>query len=188
MLGTAAAAGAAALFSTGTAKAATAATTKAAGTDPAGAARSSDRARRAPVPPGVYAITKPHDRLLTLDDREGPVIVLPPDGEPGFQEWQLESLSNGNVTLRNLRHGTYASYEGDPSVNKLVVGRPTPTEWALYQSAEPRRFHVVVPGGPIDGTELALDLSLLLIYPPRTALRPLRLDDRDQAWGFQFHE
>lgn len=188
MLGTAAAAGAAALFSAGAAKAATTRPPDPMPMGASGAAKPSAGTLRAPVPPGVYAISKPRDQLLTLEAPEGPVIVLPPIGEPGVQEWSLRSLSNGNVTLQNLREGTYAGYEGAPQVNKPVVGRPTPTEWVLRQSAEPFAFHVVVPGGPIDGIELALDLSLLLIYPPRTALRPYRPEDQRQAWRFEFHE
>ncbi|MFJ9949696.1 hypothetical protein [Kitasatospora sp. NPDC091207] len=47
---------------------------------------------------------------------------------------------------------------------------------------------MVVPGGPIDGVELALDLSLLRIFPPRLALRPLAVNDQRQAWKFEFHE
>lgn len=199
-LGTVAAAGVATLFTAGAAKAATAGTTRSATTgstttETAGAAKTgaagatrSAAAQRAAVPSGVYAITKPRDQLLTLDDPTGPVIVLPPAGQPGIQEWEVRSLPNGNVTLRNLRQGTYASYEGDPYPNRLVTGRPTPTEWVLRQSAEPFAFHVVVPGGPVDGVELVLDLSLLLIYPPRAALRPYEPSNQRQAWRFEYHE
>ncbi|WP_328915900.1 MULTISPECIES: hypothetical protein [unclassified Streptomyces] len=199
-LGTVAAAGAAALFTAGTAKAATAgmtrsATTGSTTTEAAGAAKTgtaeatrSASAQRAAVPSGVYAITRPRDQLLTLDNPDGPVIVLPPVGQPGVQEWEVRSLPNGNVTLRNLREGTFAGYEGDPYPNRPVIGRRTPTEWALRQSAVPFAFHVVVPGGPVDGVELVLDLSLLLIYPPRTALRPIEPTNQGQTWRFEYHE
>ncbi|MFE9636792.1 hypothetical protein [Streptomyces sp. NPDC006463] len=146
----------------------------------------------APVPNGIYTITRPNEQLLTLlegaSEPKTPVVLLPPTGKPGEQEWQLERLSNGNFTIRNLRSETYVSYDGDPETNKPVVGYPEPREWALYQSAEPHTFHVVVPGGPIDGVELALDLSLLRIFPPRIALRPLDVSDRSQAWTFEFME
>ncbi|KJY24378.1 hypothetical protein VR46_42485 [Streptomyces sp. NRRL S-444] len=144
-------------------------------------------------------MTRPREQLLTLLDGASepktPVVLLPPTGNPGEQEWQLEKLSNGNCTIRNgictirnLRSETYVSYDGDPETNKPVVGYPEPREWALYQSDQPHTFHVVVPGGPVDGVELALDLSLLRIFPPRIALRPLDVSDRSQAWTFEFME
>jgi len=37
----------------------------------------------------------------------------------------------------------------------------------LWQHADMLVVSVVVPGGPIEGNELALDLSLLRIFPPR---------------------
>ncbi|MFG2987396.1 hypothetical protein ACGFYQ_40295 [Streptomyces sp. NPDC048258] len=146
----------------------------------------------ASVPNGTYTIARPGEQLLTMDggssEPKTPVVLLPPTGTPGEQEWQLEVLSNGNCTIRNLRSETYLSFDGDPEMNKPVVGFPEPREWALYQSTQPHTFHVVVPGGPIDGQELGLDLSLLNIFPPRIALRPLDVDDQDQAWTFQFME
>lgn len=146
----------------------------------------------APVPSGTYQITRPGEQLLTMEggasEPKTPVVVLPPTGTPGEQEWQLEVLSNGNCTIRNLGSETYLSFDGEPEVNKPVVGYPEPREWALYQSAQPFAFHVVVPGGPVDGEELALDLSLLRIFPPRVALRPLEVQDQRQAWRLQFME
>ncbi|MFJ3519868.1 RICIN domain-containing protein [Streptomyces sp. NPDC090131] len=146
----------------------------------------------APVPNGAYMITRPGEQLLTMEggssEPKTPVVLLPPTGNPGEQEWQLKELSNGNYTIRNIRSGTYLSFDSDPEPNKPVVGFPEPREWALYQSAQPHTFHVVVPGGPVSGTELALDLSLLRIFPPRTALRPLDPSNQRQAWTFQFME
>ncbi|KQV13670.1 hypothetical protein [Kitasatospora sp. Root107] len=142
----------------------------------------------APVPTGVYAITKPGEQMLTLQEGKGDAVILPPTGEPGEQEWQVEALGNGNVHIRNLKHGTYLGYGDEPNVNAPVKGSTEMCEWALYQSAQPFTFHVVVPGGPIDGAELALDASLLRIFPPRTALRPLEVGDQRQAWRFEFRE
>ncbi len=146
----------------------------------------------APVPNGVYAISRPNEQLLTLlgGAREpgAQVVVLPPTGNPGEQEWQVEGLSNGNVTIRNLRSGTYLGYDGAPEKMKLLGGFEEPREWALRQSSEPFTFHIVVPGGPVEGTELAADLSLLLVFPPLTALMPLEGGNVGQAWRFQFHE
>lgn len=140
------------------------------------------------TPNGVFSITKQREQFLTLNGAKEPAVVLPPTGRPGDQEWHVESLSNGNVTIKNLRHETYLSYDGVAEVNKMLRGSSQATEWRLQQSAEPFMFHVVVPGGPIDGYELAADLSLLRIFPPMTALRPLEVDNPGQAWRFTFHE
>jgi hypothetical protein len=137
-------------------------------------------------------ITRPGEQLLTLLDGSSepktPVVLLPPTGNPGEQEWQVEVLKNGNCTIRNLRGKTYLGFDGDPEPNKPICGFPDAREWALYQSAEPFTFHIVVPGGPIDGEELAVDLSLLRIFPPRIALRPLEVSNMRQAWRLQFME
>ncbi|MFD5916675.1 hypothetical protein ACFVYP_01620 [Kitasatospora sp. NPDC058201] len=142
----------------------------------------------APVPDGVYAIGKPEEQLLTLQEAKEFVVVLPSTGGPGEQEWEVAAQSNGNVVVKNLRHGSFLGLEGRPEVNQQVVGAAEPFEWVLYQAAEPYSFHVVLPGGPVDGEELALDLSVLRIFPPRTALRPLDVEDQAQTWSFRFHE
>ncbi|WRZ93630.1 hypothetical protein OHB54_34075 [Streptomyces sp. NBC_01007] len=145
-----------------------------------------------PVPNGIYSITRPGEQLLTVmggsSEPKTPVVLLPPTGNPGEQEWQLESLANGNCTMRNLRSQTYLAFDADPEINKPIGGFSEPREWALYQSAQPGTFHIVVPGGPVDGEELALDLSLLRIFPPRLALRPLDVNNARQAFRFQFME
>lgn len=146
----------------------------------------------APVPNGVYAITRPYENLLTLlggsEQPGAQAVILPPNGNPGEQEWEVAALDNGNVTIRNLRSQTYLGYHGDPDPNEILGGYAEPREWRLQQSAEPYTFHVVVPGGPVDGSELAADLSLLRIFPPLTALRPLDVNDVRQAWRFEGHE
>ncbi|MGW2050899.1 hypothetical protein ACWCPF_37880, partial [Streptomyces sp. NPDC001858] len=84
----------------------------------------------APVPNGVYMIARPGEQLLTMlegsSQPKTPVVLLPPTGNPGEQEWQLEVLSNGNCTIRNLRSETYLSFDGAPETNKPVVGYPEP--------------------------------------------------------------
>ncbi|MGW4898449.1 hypothetical protein ACWEQL_40370 [Kitasatospora sp. NPDC004240] len=141
-----------------------------------------------PVHDGVYAIAKSDEQLLTLQAGKEFVVLLPPTGEPGEQEWQVSGVANGNVVIKNLRHGSYIGLDGPVEENQQVRGTAEPFEWVLRQSAERFTFHVVVPGGPVDGRELALDLSVLDIFPQRTALRPLEVNDQGQAWLFQFHE
>ncbi|MFI9329385.1 hypothetical protein ACIGZJ_17795 [Kitasatospora sp. NPDC052868] len=142
------------------------------------------------VPSGTYGINKPDEQLLSLPGPAENVVLLPPtEGELEAQSWEVEELDNGNVVLRNQRHRSYAGYEGDPKENSEVVGSPEPREWELRPAGHPDifRFHVVVPGGPVGGTELALDLSVLDIAPQRIALRPLDVHDEQQAWGFLIH-
>ncbi|MER7708802.1 hypothetical protein ABTX81_38740 [Kitasatospora sp. NPDC097605] len=142
----------------------------------------------APVHNGVYAIAKPDEELLTLQTAKEFVVVLPPTGEPGEQDWEVTGCDNGNVVIRNVRHGAYVGLDGPPEVNQQVRGVTEEFEWALYQAAEPLSFHVVLPGGPVDGHELALDLSVLDIFPQRTALRPLEGRDQRQAWLFRLRD
>ncbi|MGW0885561.1 hypothetical protein [Streptomyces sp. NPDC002671] len=142
----------------------------------------------APVPNGVYAIARPHEQLITLMEPKDLALVLQPTGNPGEQEWQVEGRSDGTVLIKNLRHGTFLTYDDEPNVNEMLMGSTEPRPWALYQAAEPFNFHIVVPGGPIDGCELALDISLLRIFPPRLALRPLEVSDQRKAWRFESHE
>jgi len=143
-------------------------------------------------PNGVYAISKQGEQLLTLEGGSAqpgtPVFLLPPTGQPGEQEWIVEVKPGSICTIRNLRSNTYVSYDGRPEENKPIEGYPEAREWVLQPTPEPFSFLVVVPGGPIDGRELVLDLSLLRIFPPRTALRPKEGDDMRQAWKFQFRE
>ena len=142
----------------------------------------------APIPNGVYAITKRDEQLITLMEPKDLALLLPPTGNPGEQEWEVEGRSDGTILIKNLRHGTFLTYDNDPNVNEMIMGSTEPRPWALYQAAEPQTFHIVVPGGPIDGYELALDMSLLRIFPPRLALRPLEVADQRQAWRFESHQ
>ncbi|MFB6889102.1 hypothetical protein ACFCX4_07275 [Kitasatospora sp. NPDC056327] len=142
----------------------------------------------APVHDGVYAIAKPDDQLLTLQAAEEFVVLLTPAGEPGEQEWEVSGLDDGNVVIRNLRHGGYVGPNGPVEEDQQIRGTAEPFAWALRRAAERFTFHVVVPGGPVDGHELALDLSVLDIFPQRTALRPLDVTDQQQAWHLRFHE
>jgi hypothetical protein len=146
----------------------------------------------APVPNGVYAIARPQDQLLTLmggsKESGEPVVLLPPTGNPGEQEWEVQGVGDATVTIRNLKNRMYVGFDGDPKPNSQVSGCSEPQEWTLLQILDSQVFHIVAPGGPVDGEELALDLSLLRIFPPRLALRPLEASNPRQAWTFEFHE
>lgn len=139
----------------------------------------------APIPNGVYAITKQYEQLITLMEPKDLAVLLPPTGEPGQQEWEVEGRSDGTILIKNLQHGTYLTYDNDPNINEMIMGSTEPRPWAIYPAGQPFTFHIVVPGGPIDGYELALDMSMLRIFPPRLALRPLDVNDQRQAWRFE---
>ncbi|MEV0372920.1 hypothetical protein AB0I10_24370 [Streptomyces sp. NPDC050636] len=145
-----------------------------------------------PVPNGVCAIARPGEQLLTLQGGSPPpgtpVALLRPTGNPGEQEWRVAGLGNGTCTIRSLSSETYLGFEGEPEPNKPIRGFPEPCEWALHRSSSPRTLYIAVPGSPIDGPEFVVDLSLLKIFPPRIALRPLDVDNPHQAWTFEFHE
>ncbi|WP_395297446.1 hypothetical protein ACF9IK_31375 [Kitasatospora hibisci] len=141
-----------------------------------------------PVHDGVYAIAKPDEQLLTLQAAKEFVVLLAPTGEPGEQDWEVSGVANGNVVIKNLRHDSYIGLDGPAEVNQQARGTVEPFEWELRQAAQRFAFHIVVPGGPVEGRELALDLSVLDIFPQRTALRPLEAYDQAQAWLFQFRE
>ncbi|MFI5647567.1 hypothetical protein [Kitasatospora sp. NPDC051705] len=142
------------------------------------------------VPSLIYGISKSDERLLSLLGPKEHVVLLPgTEGELEAQSWEVEELDNGNVLLRNERHRTFAGYDGDPRENAEVVGSYEPREWRLRPVSHPddSRYHVVVPGGPVGGVELTLDLSVLDIAPQRIALRPLDAHDQQQVWDFLIH-
>jgi hypothetical protein len=145
----------------------------------------------ASIPNGVYTLGKFQEQALTLfgglSEPRTQAVVLP-DERRAEQQWQLESTgSNGTVTIKNIMGGSFLGHDGDPNVNEMVFGYGQPREWEL-RPTERGRFHIVVPGGPVDGSELVLDLSLLRIYPPMVALRPLQAENVDQTWMFQPRE
>ncbi|KAH9988927.1 hypothetical protein BJV77DRAFT_1019209 [Russula vinacea] len=93
--------------------------------------------------------------------------------------------SPGTYTIINREISL--SYEGVPGRHTHVCGFQThpPREWTLYEAAEPRSYHVVVPGPLVDGgKKLAFDRSPLLIIPPFTELTYLDREDQKQAWTF----
>ncbi|CAL9671132.1 RICIN domain-containing protein [Streptomyces sp. enrichment culture] len=144
------------------------------------------------VEPGTYTIAIDGDLRLTLlggyPDVRTQIVLLPADDSltpEKTQQWEVAVLDNGNITLRNAASGTYLGHDGDPNDQEAVFGHPEPTEWqVLAVDDEEGGFHLVVPGGPIDGDELAVDLHPLRIFPPLAGLTPLREGEGSQAWFF----
>ncbi|KDQ14072.1 hypothetical protein BOTBODRAFT_175176 [Botryobasidium botryosum FD-172 SS1] len=142
------------------------------------------------IPNGLYTIGKYEpSQLITLLSDDKMAVFLPPIGNPGEREWVVQRSRDGAHTIEHPKSGKYLSFEGDPEVNKPIIVADQPKEWELRQSARPQTFHLVVPGGPVQGDqELALDLSLLRIFPPQLALRPLNQSNDREAWHFQSRE
>ncbi|MGW6718053.1 hypothetical protein [Streptomyces sp. NPDC054995] len=148
----------------------------------------------ASVDSGTYTFKRPrHDadiRLTLVEGSSEPGTTVGLDGPtdvPGEQHWSLERLANGNCTIRSVEGGTYLSFEGDPKAEKPVVGLPEPREWELlplFPGHENHIVHVVVPGGPVDGEVLAMDLPVWQqpFIPTPLAITPFR-DDVKQAWA-----
>ncbi|MEV6169438.1 hypothetical protein AB0L99_14580 [Streptomyces sp. NPDC051954] len=131
----------------------------------------------APLRNGLYTISRYRRQLLTLEEAEGAVVILPPNSGGG-QAWEVETLANGHTTIRNVKEGSYLGYGGSRQAYQPVVGNAVPVEWSLHEAVY--GYHVVVPG-----TALALDGSRLLIHPPRTDLTALRSQDPAQVWQFR---
>ncbi|KAF8481654.1 hypothetical protein DFH94DRAFT_403677 [Russula ochroleuca] len=139
------------------------------------------------LPNGLYTISKEQRELATLQSvKPGTDVVLQPSNPDEFpdQRWEVRRTPKGTYTIIN--RGNSLSFEGEPEIDKLVRGYPDrpPREWSLYKAAERNAYYVVVPGGPVDGRELAFDESALLIVPPRTWLTHLDVEDQKQAWVF----
>ncbi|MFC0601159.1 RICIN domain-containing protein [Streptomyces palmae] len=132
---------------------------------------------------GIYTLSHAPEQNLTLmfgSDRPGTQVnVMPPSGAPGDQDWEVRRTEDGAYTLRNVKSGTYAGFDGHPEADDPIRGFPEPRTWHLLPAEEPGTFFLTVPGPTGD---LALDVSPLLIYPPLAVLRPLDKGDTSQSW------
>ncbi|KAF8481655.1 hypothetical protein DFH94DRAFT_732202 [Russula ochroleuca] len=137
---------------------------------------------------GLYTIRKAPELATLQSVKPGTDVVLRPasDDPREFpdQRWVVKKTPNGTHTIVNRENSL--SFEGKPERHTRVRGYPNhpPREWVLYKAAEPNTYFVVVPGGPVDGKELAFDRSPLLIIPPFTELTYLNVEDQEQAWEF----
>jgi len=137
-----------------------------------------------PVPNGTYSIiTKKYEPMAETYATEltaGPgspinLVHKIEVGHEGEQQWIVENTRDGNATIRNQRSGLYLSYRGQPEDGLQAAVLPEKREWHIQQAAELNVFHIVVPGGPVGGHELAYGVSLHSMSPPLTALRNLQV-------------
>ncbi|MFJ8086266.1 RICIN domain-containing protein [Streptomyces sp. NPDC096205] len=143
----------------------------------------------APVTSGTYVIANEADLRLTLlggyADVRTQVVLLPPDelGMEKAQQWQVEVLDSGNVTLRNVASGTYMGYDHDSYDWEVVFGYLEPDEWQLREvTTGDGGVQLVVADGPDDGSTVAVGLHKLGVFPPLAGLRPADQDDFTQVW------
>ncbi|KDQ12668.1 carbohydrate-binding module family 13 protein [Botryobasidium botryosum FD-172 SS1] len=138
------------------------------------------------IPNVLYHIQKPGGSFIAfLGAAEGAPAVLLPASSPKDQEWRAQRSPDGGYTFKNAQTGKFLGFKGPPHVNEPIIATDEPKGWELRQSNEPSTFFLVVPGGPVDGDELIVDLSTILIEPPRLALRPWHSDNNTAAWQLQ---
>ncbi|NUT46979.1 MAG: hypothetical protein HOV94_06590, partial [Saccharothrix sp.] len=143
---------------------------------------------RAAVPDGVYGITFRGEEESSLtqesDDPGSPTVLLPPLGEPGYQEWALVRDSRTTQIIRNVRNGLYLGLNGgQPGDHRLVVVSANPFSWHVRTGSTPDRVTITVPGN----VGYRLDRSPLLVHPPQVDIQ-LPRNDGSQEWELTPHE
>ncbi|KAF9170008.1 hypothetical protein BGX21_008861 [Mortierella sp. AD011] len=128
---------------------------------------------------GIYIISGPLGQLAD----SGTVVTVLPEQQDA-PRWKVEEMSNGFVYISNPESGKYLSYH-DPHDEARIILDVDPKEWQLRQGQEPNSYKIVAPGGPVDGFELAIDVSRILIFPPLAALRSY---EYAQPWSFVSQE
>jgi hypothetical protein len=53
-------------------------------------------------------------------------------------QWIVQDVSDGGITLRNLKNNNYVGVEGEPREGEAIVGRVTPTEFHVEPTDEPQ--------------------------------------------------
>ncbi|KAK9761549.1 hypothetical protein K7432_013474 [Basidiobolus ranarum] len=141
------------------------------------------------VPNGVYSIVRPQSQLITAQEGSptSPASLLPPTGNPGEQEFEISRNLDGTVSIQNIRSRLYLSSKN--VVNSLITLETQPKSWILSPGIGPSNYVIRLPGGPVDGQILVIDISLLRIFPPRLALRPFSPENvQRQQFRFERHE
>ncbi|MFE9751111.1 hypothetical protein ACFYOT_39915 [Saccharothrix saharensis] len=138
---------------------------------------------------GVYgaAFYGDEDALLTDESGEAgtPVVLRPPLGEPGYQEWAIDSSGDDTCTIRNVRSGHYLTPAAAAvRPHQLVLVDTRPFEWQVRISSQADRVFI---SAPLPDGELRLDQAPLLINPPHVDLQEPRPYGA-QEWQLIWHE
>ncbi|KAG9083895.1 hypothetical protein FS749_005649 [Ceratobasidium sp. UAMH 11750] len=135
------------------------------------------------LPNTPCTISQRNESLLTMEgeDMGLNVIIVPPTGNPGEQEWTVEHQSENTVRIRNVKHGKYIGV-GEAVMNSRVVPTSGPFNWTLEEESGQYCYRICVEGQ--GGEKLYLEFSMLRIYPPQCALLPHNL--AGEPWTFRF--
>ncbi|KAF9897543.1 hypothetical protein BX616_005387 [Lobosporangium transversale] len=137
------------------------------------------------LPDGLYRIWQ-QEPTSTLScyfpEAESPVVLLPQEeGEeaPKTQKWELKNNpDNGTVTFCHCDTGLFLSSKGADQHAPVILGNEE-QEWVLEEGSKSGQFFIHHPSGS-DKTNL--DLSMLLIYPPRVVVMQRR---PESEWSFE---
>ncbi|TSB21573.1 RICIN domain-containing protein [Streptomyces benahoarensis] len=137
----------------------------------------------APVADGVYTLGQ-RGQLVTqqVTDPDAHATLVPPaqgpDAQgPDAQRWDIRCDDGGACTLRNVRSGAFLGHRGGPSAHQPVAARTAPMAWRLTPAGSPGTYRLLSAEDP----NYTLDISPLLIYPPRLELNKAN-GNSSQVW------
>ncbi|MFF9478144.1 RICIN domain-containing protein [Streptomyces sp. NPDC014733] len=120
-----------------------------------------------PVVDGVYTLGQRGQRVTEPDgDPDAHATLVPPAAQPDTQRWEIRCDDGGDCTLSNVRSGAFLGHRGGPAAHEPVTTRTEPTAWHLDPAGAPGTYRLLAA----KDRNYALDLSPLLIYPPRLEL------------------
>ncbi|MEU3713352.1 RICIN domain-containing protein [Streptomyces catenulae] len=132
----------------------------------------------APVADGVYTLGQRGQRVTQPDgDADAHATLLPPAAQPDGQRWEVRCDDGGDCTLSNVRSGAFLGHRGGPGAHVPVITRTAPTAWHLDPAGAPGTYRLLAA----KDRNYALDLSPLLIYPPRLELNTVN-GNSSQVW------
>ncbi|MEY9860579.1 hypothetical protein ABH935_006216 [Catenulispora sp. GAS73] len=141
----------------------------------------------APVPDGVYRFQDQLGFLSVQAPAPGsPVLVTPDPGGYGPPPvWQIRNNDDGTVMIRAaFGPPLFLGYPGAPQPMMPVIASPEPTRWELRPGFDDEHIVIAVPANltPDDEDGLVVDLGLMRMFPPRTALMTSQPDNPAQNW------
>ncbi|WP_399087274.1 RICIN domain-containing protein [Streptomyces sp. BBFR2] len=132
----------------------------------------------APVADGVYTLGQ-RGQLVTQPDGDAAAhaTLVPPAERPATQRWRVRCDDHGGCTFRNADSGAYLGHRDGPSAHAPVAAQQAPVAWRLAPTGTPGTYRLLTAEDP----HYALDISPLLIYPPRLDLNTAN-GNSSQQW------